>query len=98
MTATPPIVGREAWQEQIEALRVREKAHTRESDATGVAPLDYALLGRWIGQHADLVRAPYPTEHPTLPRGARDVRVCRTARATLPLPPGSRPSVRRCVR
>jgi hypothetical protein len=33
MTATPPIVDRETWQEQIEALRVREKAHTREGDA-----------------------------------------------------------------
>ena len=30
MTATPPIVDRETWQEQIDALRVREKAHTRE--------------------------------------------------------------------
>jgi hypothetical protein len=28
MTATPPIVDRETWQEQIDALRVREKAHT----------------------------------------------------------------------
>jgi predicted dithiol-disulfide oxidoreductase (DUF899 family) len=33
MTATPPIVDRETWQEQLEALRVREKAHTREGDA-----------------------------------------------------------------
>ena len=30
MTATPTIVDRETWQEQIDALRVREKAHTRE--------------------------------------------------------------------
>jgi predicted dithiol-disulfide oxidoreductase (DUF899 family) len=33
MTATPPIVDRETWQEQIDGLRVREKAHTREGDA-----------------------------------------------------------------
>ena len=33
MTATPPIVDRETWQEQMDALRVREKAHTREGDA-----------------------------------------------------------------
>jgi predicted dithiol-disulfide oxidoreductase (DUF899 family) len=37
MTATPPIVDRETWQEQIEALRVREKAHTREGDAIAAA-------------------------------------------------------------
>jgi len=29
MTAKPPIVDRETWQEQIDAVRVREKAHTR---------------------------------------------------------------------
>jgi predicted dithiol-disulfide oxidoreductase (DUF899 family) len=33
MTATPPIVDRETWQNQLAALRVREKAHTREGDA-----------------------------------------------------------------
>ena len=33
MTATPPVVDRETWQQQIDALRVREKAHTREADA-----------------------------------------------------------------
>ena len=37
MAATPPIVDRETWQEQIEALRVREKAHTREGDAIAAA-------------------------------------------------------------
>jgi len=37
MTATPPIVDRETWQEQIDALRVREKAHTREGDAIAAA-------------------------------------------------------------
>jgi predicted dithiol-disulfide oxidoreductase (DUF899 family) len=37
MTATPPIVERAAWQEQIDALRVREKAHTREADAIAAA-------------------------------------------------------------
>ena len=33
MTAMPPIVDRETWQEQIAALRLREKVHTREGDA-----------------------------------------------------------------
>ena len=37
MTATPPIVDRKTWQEQIEALRVREKVHTREGDAIAAA-------------------------------------------------------------
>lgn len=37
MTATPPIVDRATWQEQMEALRVREKAHTREGDAVAAA-------------------------------------------------------------
>ncbi len=37
MTATPPIVDRDSWQEQLDALRVREKAHTREGDAIAAA-------------------------------------------------------------
>lgn len=37
MTATPPIADRETWQERIDALRVREKAHTREGDAIAAA-------------------------------------------------------------
>src|SRR4051794_36105940 len=37
MTATPRIVDRETWQAQIAALRVREKAHTREGDAIAAA-------------------------------------------------------------
>jgi predicted dithiol-disulfide oxidoreductase (DUF899 family) len=37
MTATPPIVDRETWQEQIGELRAREKAHTREGDAIAAA-------------------------------------------------------------
>src|SRR3954465_12608781 len=37
MTATPPIVDRETWQEQIDQLRPREKAHTREGDAIAAA-------------------------------------------------------------
>ena len=37
MTATPLIVGREAWEEQVQALLVREKAHTREADAIAAA-------------------------------------------------------------
>jgi predicted dithiol-disulfide oxidoreductase (DUF899 family) len=35
--ATPPTAGREAWQQQIDALLVREKAHTREGDAIAAA-------------------------------------------------------------
>jgi predicted dithiol-disulfide oxidoreductase (DUF899 family) len=37
MSATPPIVDRETWQEQIDELRVREKLHTREGDAIAAA-------------------------------------------------------------
>ena len=36
-SAMPPIVDRSAWQEQIAALRMREKAHTREGDAIAAA-------------------------------------------------------------
>jgi predicted dithiol-disulfide oxidoreductase (DUF899 family) len=35
--AVPPIVDRETWQRQREALLVREKAHTREGDAIAAA-------------------------------------------------------------
>jgi predicted dithiol-disulfide oxidoreductase (DUF899 family) len=37
MTTKPPIVDRATWQEQITALRLREKAHTREGDAIAAA-------------------------------------------------------------
>lgn len=37
MTAAPPIVNRDTWQRQVDALRVREKAHTREGDAIAAA-------------------------------------------------------------
>ena len=37
MTAVPAIVDRSTWQAQIDALRVREKAHTREGDAIAAA-------------------------------------------------------------
>ena len=35
--ALPPIVDRGTWQEQVAALRTREKAHTREGDAIAAA-------------------------------------------------------------
>lgn len=35
--AIPPIVDRATWQAQIDALRMREKAHTREGDAIAAA-------------------------------------------------------------
>ena len=35
--AMPPIVDRGTWQEQVAALRTREKAHTREGDAIAAA-------------------------------------------------------------
>ncbi len=35
--ATPPIVDRAAWLEQVAELRTREKAHTREGDAIAAA-------------------------------------------------------------
>lgn len=37
MPARPPTTDRETYQEQIDALRVREKAHTREGDAIAAA-------------------------------------------------------------
>ena len=37
MIATPPIVDRASWEEQVAALRVREKAHTHEGDAIAAA-------------------------------------------------------------
>jgi predicted dithiol-disulfide oxidoreductase (DUF899 family) len=37
MSATPTVVDRETWQKQVEALRVREKAHTRQGDAIAAA-------------------------------------------------------------
>jgi predicted dithiol-disulfide oxidoreductase (DUF899 family) len=37
MTAMPAIVDRATWQAEIDALRVREKAHTREGDAIAAA-------------------------------------------------------------
>src|ERR1039458_7105185 len=45
MTATPPIVDRETWQEQIQALRVREKAHTRQGDAIAAARRRLPMVG-----------------------------------------------------
>ena len=44
MTATPPVVDRETWQEQMEALLVREKAHTREGDAIAAARLRLPMV------------------------------------------------------
>ncbi|SCF04273.1 Predicted dithiol-disulfide oxidoreductase, DUF899 family [Micromonospora coriariae] len=35
--AVPPITDRETWQKQLDALRLREKAHTREGDAIAAA-------------------------------------------------------------
>ncbi|MGV0794918.1 DUF899 family protein [Mycolicibacterium sp. XJ1819] len=37
MNALPSVVDRATWQAQIDALRVREKAHTREGDAIAAA-------------------------------------------------------------
>ncbi|KAK9341830.1 hypothetical protein V1522DRAFT_418007 [Lipomyces starkeyi] len=37
MTATPPTADRETFQKQLDQLRVREKAHTREGDAIAAA-------------------------------------------------------------
>src|SRR2546423_246834 len=37
MTAIPLTVDRETYQEQVDELRVREKAHTREGDAIAAA-------------------------------------------------------------
>ncbi|WP_116998786.1 DUF899 family protein [Desertimonas flava] len=57
-TATPDVVDRATFEEQVEALRTREKAHTRESDAIAAArrrlpmvevPADSPLLGPRAG-------------------------------------------------
>jgi predicted dithiol-disulfide oxidoreductase (DUF899 family) len=37
MGAMPTIVDRDTWEDQVEALRVREKAHTRQGDAISAA-------------------------------------------------------------
>ena len=37
MTGDTQLVDRAAWQAEIDALRVREKAHTREGDAIAAA-------------------------------------------------------------
>jgi hypothetical protein len=37
MTGTPLTVDRETYQKQVDELRVREKAHTREGDAIAAA-------------------------------------------------------------
>lgn len=53
-TAQPPVVDRAAFEQQLEGLRAREKAHTREGDAIAAArrrlpmvevPADSPLLG-----------------------------------------------------
>jgi hypothetical protein len=36
--AAPKIVDRSSFQAELDALRVREKAHTREGDAIAAAP------------------------------------------------------------
>jgi hypothetical protein len=70
MTATPPIVDRDTWQEQFDELGVREKAHTREGDAIAAA-----RHGGSVGRPADRAlvapgRRPLrrPLEHPTVSR------------------------------
>ncbi|MET8906417.1 DUF899 family protein [Micromonospora sp. NPDC004551] len=35
--STPPLTDRETWQKQLDELRIREKAHTREGDAIAAA-------------------------------------------------------------
>ena len=37
MTATPRVVDRATFQSELDTLRVREKAHTREGDAIAAA-------------------------------------------------------------
>jgi predicted dithiol-disulfide oxidoreductase (DUF899 family) len=40
----PPVVDRATWQEELDALRVREKAHTREGDAIAAAPRQLPMV------------------------------------------------------
>jgi predicted dithiol-disulfide oxidoreductase (DUF899 family) len=45
MTAMPAIVDHATWQAEIDALRVREKAHTREGDAIAAARRRLPMVG-----------------------------------------------------
>ena len=44
VTAKPPIVGRKAWQEQMDESRVREKAHTRDGDAVAATRQQLSMV------------------------------------------------------
>ena len=46
----PPVAGRAAFQAELDKLRVREKAHTREGDAIAAArPPDWPPVPAWPG-------------------------------------------------
>ena len=49
----PQIVERTTFQAELDALRVREKAHTREGDAI-LRPADDSLWSRRIAPHRSL--------------------------------------------
>ena len=49
----PKIVDRSTFQAELDALRVREKAHTREGDAIAAAA-DGSLWSRWMVRHRSL--------------------------------------------
>jgi len=48
--AAPKIVDRSAFHAELDALRVREKAHTREGDAMQ-PPADGSPWSRWTAPH-----------------------------------------------
>jgi hypothetical protein len=51
--AAPKMVDRNTIQAELDALRVREKAHTREGDAIAAAP-DGSPWSRWMAPHRSL--------------------------------------------
>lgn len=57
--ASPPVVDRETWFREVETLRAREKAHTREGDAIAAARRRLPMTG--VDATTTLVGAEGPT-------------------------------------
>lgn len=63
---TTNVTDRAAWQAEIDALRVREKAHTREGDAIAAARRRLPMVGR-AGTHMSTRSAPTGVPPPSGP-------------------------------
>jgi predicted dithiol-disulfide oxidoreductase (DUF899 family) len=50
----PTAVDRSTFRAELDALRVREKAHTRESDAIAAARRRLPMVSRWTVPHRSL--------------------------------------------